>query len=121
VSDDPATNGPNCGWPRIEGVAVLREDRELLTDLKRVCNRAGQFALEYLADDLSTEAEEAYALRLIDIGERLLDRAKNRKGFDRDGEPTRFVVDAEVVRVEYEPRELPPGSEPGTGLGGSGS
>ena len=100
---------------------MLREDRELLIDLKRACNRAGQFALAYLSGDLSTEAEEAYAHRLIDISERLLDRAKSRKGFDHDGEPTRFVVDAEFVCVELEPRELPPGNEPETGSGGSGS
>jgi len=89
---------------------MLPEDRELLTDLKRACNQAGQFALEYMAGDLSIEAEEAYALRLIDIGERLLAHAKNCKGLVLDGEPTELVIDAEFVRVDYEPRGLPPGS-----------
>jgi len=46
---------------------MFREDRELLADLKRVCNDAGLFALEYMAGDLSIEAEDAYARRLIDI------------------------------------------------------
>jgi len=51
---------------------MLREDRELLTDLSRACTHAPQFALQYMAGDLSIEGEEAYALQLIDLGERLL-------------------------------------------------
>jgi|SRR5215470_697795 len=93
---------------------MLREDRELLCDLKRACNEAGQFALAYLAGTLSAEAEEAYALRLVNIAERLLAHAKSRQGFVLDGEPTRLIIDAESVRVGYAVRELPPGRQPGT-------
>jgi len=78
---------------------MLREDRELLVDLKRACNQAAQFALAYLAGDLSIEAEEAYALRLIHIGERLLKHAEIRKGVVLDGEPTQFVIDADCVQA----------------------
>jgi len=92
---------------------MLREDRELLADLKRACNEAGQFVLEYMVGDLPIETEEAYALRLIDIGDRLLAHAKSRKGFVLDGEPAPLVIDAGWVRVESELRELPPGSESG--------
>jgi len=94
---------------------MFREDRELLCDLKRACNEAGQFALEYLADELSIEAEEAYAFRLINIAERLLSHAKGRKGLVLDGEPARLVIDAESVRVGYEVHELPRGRQPGHG------
>ena len=92
---------------------MLREDRELLADLKRVCNEAGTFALEYMAGDQSIAAEEAYALRLIDVGERLFAHVKSRKRLVLDGEPTQLVFEAEFVRVDYDVRELPPGSEPG--------
>lgn len=92
---------------------MLREDRELLCDFKRACNEAGQFALEYIADRLSIETEEAYAFRLVNIAERLLAHVKGRKGFVIDGEPARLVVDAESVRVGFEVRELPPGRQPG--------
>ena len=91
---------------------MLRADRELLTDLKRICNDAGLFALEYMAGDLSIAAEEAYALRLIDLGERLLLHAKRRKGLVLDGESSPLVIEPEFVREEYELRELPPGSAP---------
>lgn len=90
---------------------MLREDRELLADLKRVCNDAGLFALEYMARGLSIDDEETYALRLIDVGERLLAHARGRKGLVLDGEPTPLVIDAPFVRLE-EIRELPPGSTP---------
>jgi hypothetical protein len=90
---------------------MLREDRELLADLKRVCNEAGVFALEYMAGDLSIETEESYALRLFDIGERLLAHARRRKGLVLDGEPTPLVIDAPFVRLD-DVRELPPGNRP---------
>jgi hypothetical protein len=80
---------------------MLREDLELLTDLKRVCNSAGPFALEYLDGALSVAAEEAYARRLIDMGERLLTHAHGRKS---------LVLEAEPTHVSHEVCELPPGS-----------
>jgi len=86
---------------------MLREDRELLADLKRICNEAGLFALEYMAGDLSISAREAYALRLIDIGE--LAHAKGRKGLMLDDEATHLVIDAVFVRMD-DVRELPPGN-----------
>ena len=90
---------------------MFREDRELLADLKRVCNDAGLFALEYMGGDLSVDAEEAYAVRLIDIGERLLAHAGDRKGLVLNGEPMPLVIDAPFVRVD-DVRELPPGNRP---------
>lgn len=98
---------------------MLREDRELLADLRRACLHAPQFALEYMAGHVSIEVEEAYALSLIDIGERLLAHAKGRKGLVFDREPTQLVIEAPFVRVELEPGtvELPPGSAPSDGNG----
>ena len=92
---------------------MTREELELLTDLKQVCNKAGQFFLEFTDGVLSIEAEQAYAHSLFDVGDRLLAHAKSRKGLVLDGEPTQLVIDAELVRVDYELRELPPGSQPG--------
>lgn len=91
---------------------MLPEDRDLLADLRHVCNAAGVFAVEYLAGALSVEAEEAYAESLIDIGERLLDHVRIRKGLDHNGEPTPLIIDAEFVRVDVDVRELPPGGQP---------
>ena len=90
---------------------MLREDRELLAELKRACNHAGVFALEYMAGELSIAAEEAYALRLIDIAERLLAHAKGRKGLVLDGEPTPLVIEANAVVVDHEAPESPPGCD----------
>ena len=107
---------------------MLPEDRELLADLKRACNQAGQFALEYMGGELSVEGEEAYAWMLVDIAERLLAHTKARKELVLDGEPSRLVIDAPGVVVDCDGRKLlprsggtegtksaeqPPASEPG--------
>ena len=88
---------------------MTHEELILLTDLKRVCNEAGQFFLEFTDGGLSIQAEEAYAYSLLDVGERLLSHTKARKRLNHNGEPTQLVLDAEFVRVEYDVRELPPG------------
>lgn len=90
---------------------MLPEDLELLTHLKRICNSAGPFALEYMAGDLSIAAEEAYARRLIEVGERLLTHAHSRKNLVLEAEPTLFVLEAEPMYVDHEVRELPPGND----------
>jgi hypothetical protein len=96
---------------------MLREDRELLTDLKWACNQAGQFTLGYLSGDLSIEVEEAYALRLIHIGEQLLKHVESRKAVVLDGEPPmQFVIEGKCVRMAYEMRELPSGEQDPTRL-----
>jgi hypothetical protein len=94
-------------------MGMTREELLLMTDLMRVCSQADVFYLEFTDEALSIEAEEGYALQLIDLGERLLSHAKGHKEVDNDGEPTPLVIDAEFVRVDYEPRGLPPGNEPG--------
>jgi hypothetical protein len=58
---------------------MLRENRELLAELKRICNQAGQFALGFMAGELSAEAEAAYAQHLIAVGEGILLHAMRRK------------------------------------------
>ena len=92
---------------------MTRDEGELLGDLEWVCEQARLFAAEFQTGDLSIDAEEAYALRLIDVAERLLGHAKDRKGPMINGEPTPLVIDAGWVRVEEGLFELPPGSEPG--------
>lgn len=91
---------------------MLREDRELLADLKRACNDAGPFVLQYLAGDLTTAAEEAYAQRLINIGERLISHAKTRTRLVLDHESTPLILDAEPMLMTYSTRELPPTRQP---------
>jgi len=61
------------------------DERELLCDLKRVCNHASGFALEFLAGNLSVEAEIAYAHRLVDVAEALMHHANGRKRIVIDG------------------------------------
>jgi hypothetical protein len=88
---------------------MTREELELMAELKRICNQAPGFALAFMAEHLSIEAEETYALRLAGIGERLLAHAKRRKVWVINGEAIQFVIDAELVPVEREVRGLPPG------------
>lgn len=78
------------------------DECELLCNLKRVCNHAPGFALEFMAGNLSVEAEIAYAHRLVDIAEALMHHANGRK---------RMVIDGHIVSIIHEPelRDLPPG------------
>lgn len=92
-------------------MGMTREELLLMTDLMRVCSQADTFYLEFTDEALSIADEEAYALRLIDLGERLLAHAKGRKGLVLNGEPTPLVIDAGFVRVEGL-RALSPGSQP---------
>ena len=98
-------------------MGMTREELLLMTDLMRVCSQAHTFCLEFADQAVSIDDEEAYALRLIDVADRLLEHAKARKGLDRDGQPTPLVIDAEFIRVENDIRELPPGG----GLDGDGT
>jgi hypothetical protein len=72
---------------------MIREDRELLVDLSRVCTQAPQFALEFMGREIPIEAQEAYAQQLINLGQRLLLHAKSRKGLVLDAEPTQLAID----------------------------
>lgn len=77
---------------------MLREDRELLADLKRVCNSASTFALEFMAGELSVEAEIAYAHRLVDVAELIMNHANARK---------RLVINGQVSSITFEPNQPP--------------
>jgi len=55
------------------------DEHELLADLTRVCEHASLFVLEFTAGELSVEAEEACAFRLVDVAEELLRHARHRK------------------------------------------
>ena len=86
----------------------------LLADLKRACNDAGRFALDYLAGALSIEAENSYASRLIDIGERLMAHAKSRQSLILEAGPGPQLIDPSddvVVNPDF-PTPLP-GPAPG--------
>jgi len=74
---------------------MLRDERELLADLKRVCNDASVFALEFMAGDLSVEAEIAYAHRLVDVAELIMNHANARKRLIIDGQATGLALEAE--------------------------
>jgi len=73
---------------------MIREDRELLVELSRVCKQAPQFALEFMGREVPIKTQEAYAQQLIDLGQRLLLHANRRKGIALDAEPTLLVIDA---------------------------
>jgi hypothetical protein len=79
------------------------DECELLCDLKRVCNHAPEFALEFMAGNLPVAAEIAYAHRLVDVAEALLRHASGRE---------RIVIDGHIAAIVHELRELPSG---GTG------
>jgi hypothetical protein len=81
---------------------MLREERELLADLKRVCDQAPGFALEFMAGDMPIADEEAYAHRLVDVAEMIMLHARARK---------RLVIDGQATAWVLEPR--PPMPEPG--------
>lgn len=54
-------------------------ESELLADLTRGCQQRELFALEFQTGQLSITEEEAYAWRLIDVGEELLRHARKRQ------------------------------------------
>jgi hypothetical protein len=85
-------------------MSVLPDERELLASLKRVCNQAPDFALEFMAGGLSIDAEIAYAHRLVDVAEGILRHATARRQFVIDGHATTFTLDPEPPPM----RELEP-------------
>lgn len=76
------------------------DERELLCDLKRVCNHAAEFALKFMAGNLPIDAEIAYAHRLVDVAEALLRHASGRE---------RLVIEGHIADIVHELRDLPPG------------
>lgn len=82
---------------------MIREDRELLVDLSRVCKQAPQFALEFMGGEIPIAAQEAYAQQLISLGQRLLLHAKSRKGIDLDAEPTQLIIDTSSTQTAQAP------------------
>jgi len=83
---------------------MIREDRELLVDLSRVCKQAPQFALEFMGSEIPIAAQEVYAQQLINLGQRLLLHAKSRKGLVLDAEPTQFTIDANPAQTAEAPQ-----------------
>lgn len=75
---------------------MIREDRELLTELARVNRDLAPLAMRIIEGSADTAEQRHYGLRLIAVGQRLCHRA------DENG---RLVVAGEVV-VE-EPLALP--------------
>ena len=70
---------------------MLRSYRELLADLARVNTQVPQFVLEFMDGALSIEAEEAFAHRLVDVAEQLMNHAKARR---------RLVIDGWAMAIE---------------------
>lgn len=96
-------------------MGMTHDELELLTDLKRLCNEAGQFALDFMAGTLSIQDEESYGLRLAEVAGQILVHARGRGQLVIEGQAT--VIDGLSGGVILEPgrRELPPGSWPGDG------
>ena len=70
---------------------MIREDRELLTELARLNRGMAPLALRMMEGSASAAEQQRYAQRLTDAGERLRRRAE---------ETSRFVVAGEVLREE---------------------
>ena len=76
---------------------MLREERELLVALKRVCNQAPGFALEFMAGELSVEDELAYAHRLVDVAQAIMNHANGRKRLVINGQATALTLESAVA------------------------
>lgn len=59
---------------------MIREDRELLTDLARLNREMAPLALRMMEGSASSTEQQTYAERLIAIGERLKRRAEGTGG-----------------------------------------
>jgi hypothetical protein len=93
---------------------MLREDRELLAELKRICNQAGQFALDFMAGGISDAAEAAYAQHLIAVGEGILLHAMRRKQITIDGVAIPLAIEAGPAQMEPGAGGLPSDHAPGS-------
>ena len=80
-------------------MAMLREERKLLLDLKRICEQVPNFALEFMGGDMPPEAEVAFAHKLVGVAEQLMHHARAKE---------RVVLDGQAAVIEAEPpcREL---------------
>ena len=95
---------------------MLREHRELPTELKRLCNEALRFALDYMAGTLSVSDEEAYGLRLAEVAGRILIHATVRAQLVVEGQLVVIDGTTGAVLLQPERRSLPPdGRQPTDG------
>ncbi len=69
------------------GALVTREDRELLAELARVNSEVAPVAMRVMDESVTAEEQRALAKRLIEVGQRLRERA----------ERTNRVVEGRVV------------------------
>lgn len=67
---------------------MIREDRELLTELARINRELAPLALRMMEGSTSIAEQQDYAERLIAVGERLRRRAEGM---------TRAVIEGEVL------------------------
>jgi hypothetical protein len=65
---------------------VIREDRELLTELARLNSNMAPFAMRVMDSSASIGEQEHYAQRLIAAGKRLQRRANQTAGTVMEGE-----------------------------------
>lgn len=56
---------------------MIREDRELLAELARVNSAVAPLAIRVMDDSATAEEQHEMANRLIDLGQRLSERAKH--------------------------------------------
>ncbi len=65
---------------------MIREDRELLTELARLNREMAPLAMRMMEDSASITEQRNYAERLIAAGERLRQRAEATKGTVIEGD-----------------------------------
>jgi hypothetical protein len=85
---------------------VIREDRELLTELARLNSAMAPLALRIMDGSASTAEQQDYARRLITAGERLQRRADEMGRVIVDGEVLTngsFAIPAHTVEPYWEP------------------
>ena len=85
---------------------MIREDRELLTEMSRLNREMASFALRMMEGSVSATEQQDYAQRLIAAGERLRRRATETAGTVIEGE----VLTNEPLALPVHTVESPPES-----------
>ncbi len=76
-------------------MSMIRADRELLADLARLNSDVVPLAMQIMDDSATSEEQQTFAKRLIELGTRLNHRAHPR-----------VVIDSGTEEAEKSPREL---------------
>jgi hypothetical protein len=99
-------------------MSMSRDELELMQRLQRLCNRIPDFAVGFASEELSAEAEIAFAREMAAVAEGIHRHANAPRAMTIDGELVAFVTDAGLGSVSG-PAALPAGAA-GAGYGSGG-